>query len=519
MCRASDHLRLFIEVVAIKICGSGVAFSAVRGWCYTIPTIKITQKQRIDNSWTDEEERRLVRKLDCIIPPLLILGFTALQFDRGNMGNAMTDFLLRDVGISQGQFNVGQQLIALSVIVFEIPNNLLFYRFGPKIWLTGQMFAWGSAAAMQALTRGKGFGPYVCLRVVLGLAEAGYSGSGLYTMTMWYKKNETSKRFAVFYVGSAVAHAVSGLMATGILHMRGIAGLTGWQWLFIICGTFTVLAAGIFGLFLPDNPKNPVPYSGIRYFTAQERHILVQRVLLDDPTKFKPHRHIRIKEVKGSLMDLKVLVHMVITIAGHAPSSTMGSYAPSVVRSFGYDRIRSNAITSIGHWCLAINLMLWGIGADRFKRRGPLVSLGLFVWCMFAIGCLAASYHHNKKVRLAVLLCGIAYSTAWHPTNASWVALNAKSPGERSVRMGMMAMASNIGSVVGSQIFQAHDKPRYHRGWAAIASLLAFAFCVSIVANFQYWFLNRRLNKREEGGEVDAGEGVIATGEKWRYSP
>jgi len=35
--------------------------------------------------WTAEEERKLVRKIDSIVMPLLMLAFFALQLDRGNM--------------------------------------------------------------------------------------------------------------------------------------------------------------------------------------------------------------------------------------------------------------------------------------------------------------------------------------------------------------------------------------------------------------------------------------------------
>ena len=35
------------------------------------------------SGWTAEEERKLVRKLDCLVMPLLIVAFFALQLDRG----------------------------------------------------------------------------------------------------------------------------------------------------------------------------------------------------------------------------------------------------------------------------------------------------------------------------------------------------------------------------------------------------------------------------------------------------
>lgn len=37
------------------------------------------------SDWTEEEEKKLVRKIDMILMPLLVLPFIALQLDRGNM--------------------------------------------------------------------------------------------------------------------------------------------------------------------------------------------------------------------------------------------------------------------------------------------------------------------------------------------------------------------------------------------------------------------------------------------------
>lgn len=35
-------------------------------------------------------------------------------------GNALTDFFLQDVGITQNQYNVGQQLLSLGIVVLEV---------------------------------------------------------------------------------------------------------------------------------------------------------------------------------------------------------------------------------------------------------------------------------------------------------------------------------------------------------------------------------------------------------------
>lgn len=69
-------------------------------------------------------------RVDIVIMPLLICGFFALQLDRGNIGNALTDSLLADVGISQNQFNVGQQLLSAGIVILEVSKVKLLNFVG-----------------------------------------------------------------------------------------------------------------------------------------------------------------------------------------------------------------------------------------------------------------------------------------------------------------------------------------------------------------------------------------------------
>jgi hypothetical protein len=117
---------------------------------------------------------------------------------------------------------------------------------------------------------------------------------------------------------------------------------------------------------------------------------------------------------------------------------------------------------------------------------------------------------------------GIGFSNVWHPCNASWVALNARTPGERSIRMAMMIMSANAAGIIGSQLFQSDDGPLYHTGWAAIAGIVCFGVVMAVVCNVQYYVLNRRIDKGLATGLVtgQAAEEVphgAAVGQEFRY--
>lgn len=106
---------------------------------------------------------------------------------------------MEDVGIDQNQFNVGQQLLSLGIVLFEIPSNMILYRVGPGKWLTLQLFLFGLVSLFQAFQ--KGYPAFLVTRFLLGATESGFIPGGLWTMSTWYTRDETAKRVMLFYIG------------------------------------------------------------------------------------------------------------------------------------------------------------------------------------------------------------------------------------------------------------------------------------------------------------------------------
>lgn len=59
----------------------------------------------------------------------------------------------------------------------------------------------------------------------------------------------------------------------------------------------------------------------------------------------------------------KLIPHVCFTFLGLASASAFGSYAPSLAVTFGYGRLESNALVSIGYWILIAVNLLWGWAA------------------------------------------------------------------------------------------------------------------------------------------------------------
>jgi MFS family permease len=70
----------------------------------------------------------------------------------------------------------------------------------------------------------------VVLRIFVGIIEAGFAPGILLIISSWYKKNEQSRRFAVFMSAAILSGAFGGLLAGAITSgLEGARGLRGWR--------------------------------------------------------------------------------------------------------------------------------------------------------------------------------------------------------------------------------------------------------------------------------------------------
>ncbi|OLN87608.1 putative transporter C1002.16c-like protein 26 [Colletotrichum chlorophyti] len=431
--------------------------------------------------WTPEEERKAKWKLDLIIMPLLTLGFFCLQLDRGNIANAITDTFMEDVGITQFQFNVGQQLLSLGIVLFEIPSNMILYKVGPGKWLTLQLFLFGLVSTFQAFQ--SNYGSYLATRFLLGVTESGYIPGGLWTLSTWYTRKETAKRVMVFFFGNQLGQASAKLIAYGILHMKGVAGYPGWFWLFVIMGAFTMVSGIVLGCFLPDAFHNPHSWFIPRWdiFTPRELHILQTRVMLDDPNKEKKKQHIGLASFKKAFSNWLIWVHIFITLGNNGPFRGFDTYGPTIIRSFGFPSLTSNALSSVGLFLQVPVSFGFSYVSDRFNLRGEttMAAIGMHM-CGYILNRIFTEIN-NRGVRYFGVVWTQTFASFPHPLNITWMSLACRDSEERSLAMAMIIMSANIAAIYGAQLFQADDKPRYRRAFDSNIGILAFALVLAAV--------------------------------------
>ena len=209
-------------------------------------------------------EPSLLRKLDRTLLPAVTVLYLLSFLDRSNVANARLDGLVTDLHMSGDQYLTGLTLYFIGYVLFEIPCNIILKRTSPKLWLPTLTLVWGVVATLKVITQN--LARFYVVRFMLGVAESGLFPGVVYYLSMWYKRNERQYRVALFFSAASLAGAFGGILAYGIGFMKGVGGLNGWRWIFIIEGLLTVVVsfAGYYFIcnypdtapFLSDNERS-----------------------------------------------------------------------------------------------------------------------------------------------------------------------------------------------------------------------------------------------------------------------
>jgi hypothetical protein len=90
-------------------------------------------------SFNHIDEKKLLRKMDLRLLPMLTLLYLLSFIDRGNIGNAKIEGLAEDLKLTGGQYNWCLTAFFLTYCAFEPPSNIILKRIRPSIWLPGIM--------------------------------------------------------------------------------------------------------------------------------------------------------------------------------------------------------------------------------------------------------------------------------------------------------------------------------------------------------------------------------------------
>ncbi|KAG9495866.1 hypothetical protein J7337_012428 [Fusarium musae] len=127
--------------------------------------------------WTWREENAVRHKVDWKIMVWMCIMFAALNIDRNNIQNAVSDNMLDDLGITHADYNIGQTISRVGFLVAELPSQLISKRIGPDMWIPIQLCIFSLISAMQFFLKGRA--SFLATRYLITATRFSTSATGI----------------------------------------------------------------------------------------------------------------------------------------------------------------------------------------------------------------------------------------------------------------------------------------------------------------------------------------------------
>jgi len=288
--------------------------------------------------------------------PILILAYLAAFLDRVNIANAALT-MNASVGLNAHMFGLGAGLFFVSYFVFGPPSNLILERVGVRFWIAPMVIGLGALSMTMALVKGPT--SFLVLRFLLGTAEAGFFPGVILYLTYWFPAAYRSRITAAFMMAIPGSLAIAGPISNAILHMSGVNGMKGWQWLFIMEGAPTMVLGAVMFFFLPDRPQSAT------WLSTEQKEWLINTLKAEAD---------RIGAANGmglrkAFSDRSVLLLSLIYLANITTNLGIAFFLPLIVKALGVTTKQTNYISAIPYLAGMVGIYVFGVVSDRFKKK------------------------------------------------------------------------------------------------------------------------------------------------------
>ncbi|KAI2613738.1 MFS general substrate transporter [Hypoxylon fragiforme] len=451
-------------------------------------------------SFADLDEKKILRKMDLRLIPMLALLYLLSFLDRGNIGNAKIEGLQEDLGISPDEYNWCLTVFFFTYAAFEVPSNLLLKKLRPSRWLPFIMVMWGAVMTLMGIV--KNYQGLLVSRLFLGVTEAGLYPGCAYYLTMWYSRHEIQLRQAMFFSAASIAGAFSGLLAFAIGRMDGVANLEGWRWIFILEGLGTIIIAILAFFVLHDFPETA------SFLTEKERQFVVYRLKYQGQLHGKEEGHLRVaqaeefewKYVFAAFKDWQIWVNIVVYWGVVCPLYGISLFLPTIIRNLGYSSSTAQLMTVPIYITASILSVVFAFISDRVGKRSPFIIAFFLVMIVGFSMCITST--NPRVVYAGVFLVACAIYPAF-PGVVTWLSNNIAGSYKRSAGMAIQIGIGNLGGAMASNFYRQRDSPQYVLGHTLELGFISAGIVAAFILVISYVCINKKRDRIvQDGGEA-----------------
>ncbi|KAJ5676232.1 hypothetical protein N7462_009129 [Penicillium macrosclerotiorum] len=441
------------------------------------------------------DERRLVRKIDWMIMPLMWAAYNLQYLDKVIINYASVMGLLSDTNMRTNQFSDLTLAFYITYLFFELPTGYLMQRCPTAKYLGFNVILWGLMTTLNCIAQN--FGGLVALRVLLGCFESAIAPSLILITSMWYKRNEQPRRMGIWYLGTGTASIMGALVSYGLLFYTNDR-FKSWQILFLVFGIITIAVGVSIFIFLPDNPMTS-------RLTQAEKVLAIDR-LRENQTGIE-NKHFKGDQALETLRDPQTYLIAIIVISMNVSNAAISSFTSLIIKNIGFTTKETELLNIPNGAVSIVSILLFSFLAAHYDQRCLCVAAALC--CGVLGGCLLAfSPKDLKAAQLAGnYLTQITGSAL--PIMYSIAGANVAGHTKKVTMNAILLMSFCLGNILGPLTFRTQDEPDYVPAKIALVATILVAIVTTFLLRTYYVWENRRRGRHHEGEAPSENSGLL----------
>ncbi|KAM0418805.1 hypothetical protein ACHAPT_012246 [Fusarium lateritium] len=415
---------------------------------------------------TVEEEKKVLRKADWILLPMLFLVATLGAIDKVALGTAAL------YGLREDNDLVGQQYSWLgSILSLGVSHSLPSDCLHPNAQDTDH-----DGCAFEAI-------------IVPGISLM---------LAGFYLKDEQPPRNALVF--AAASSVFNGFLSWAVGHIPQTAPLAIWQYLFILTGSVSMVWSIIAFIWLPGTPMDAF------FLNEKEKHHMVNRLAAN---KTGIANNIwKWSQVKEAVIDPKTWLLFFFNIAINIPNGGLITFGGLIIQGLGYSGVHASLLTMPTGVMSTISAFVFSLLSAKWKNRRCLVAI---MACLVPIVGTAVVYALPRS-NLAGQMVGLYLLYTYFGPYVIGIGLaqaNTAGHTKKSVVFAILYIGYAVGNLIGPQTFRANQAPSYIGGTIS----MIVCYCVCIILMVAYWAIAAWQNKTRAANAdavgADQSEDVI----------
>lgn len=402
--------------------------------------------------------------------PFLFLLYVVAYLDRINVSFGVLQ-MRGQLGLSDRVYGRAAGIFFAGYFFFQLPSNLVLEKFGVRRWISALMIVWGVISCLMIFIRGPI--SFYSMRFLLGAAEAGFFPGIILYMKRWFPARSRARAVAWFMTANPLAGVVGSPISGALLGLHG-AGLSGWQWMFLIEGMPAILLGAIVFWTLSDSPHEA------DWLKDEERVWLLQTLAQERQADASvPLRSIWAVVFSGRIWLLSLVYFGV--------STTMYGvtlWLPSVIRAFsGLSYLWTGMVAVLPFLVTVVAMVLVGMRSDRTGERRWHTAIPAFA---AAAGLVAAAYGHSTII--VVTGIGLGLACAESMVGPFWAMATSRMAGlSAAAGIAVINSLANLGGYFGPDIIGLfrNENGGFRGGLLAIGATVALSGGIALIVGRQ----------------------------------